>query len=144
MGQSGNCLISYSVKRLILSIVTILYFSTTIGANLHLHYCMGELACWGLWKDRNEQCGKCGMDKEATESNGCCKDDSKQIKLEVDQKGNKLPFQNFSTWPIEITDSNLYTNDRPYLAECSPIPLSTAPPRGKNLSVYLLNCTFRI
>ena len=95
-------------------------------------------------EDRKEQCGKCGMDKEATELNGCCKDDSKQIKLEVDQKSDKLPLQNFGTWPIGITDINIYAHNWPHHTECSPIPLSTAPLRGKILFVYLLNCTFRI
>ena len=82
------------------------------------------------------------MDKQ--QSNGCCKDDQKQVKLETDQKavevavfsfyhiGNAVatPFSEYQLTPL---DSYSYTH-----------PFSTGPPDATSANLYLVYRVFRI
>jgi hypothetical protein len=52
-----------TMKKLFVAILAILYLSTSTGATLHVHYCMGRLAGWGLGHNNSKTCGKCGMEK---------------------------------------------------------------------------------
>ncbi|MBK6990321.1 MAG: hypothetical protein IPH34_00115 [Chitinophagaceae bacterium] len=36
------------MKKFITAILAVLYISTSTGAMVHMHYCMGQLADWGL------------------------------------------------------------------------------------------------
>ena len=61
----------------------LIYGSATMGATVHLHYCMDELVGWSLWHSENEECGRCGMKEDKT---GCCKDEHKHFKLKADHQ----------------------------------------------------------
>ena len=68
------------MKKFFAAILAILYFATTTGATVHLHYCMDKLVEQSLWHSEKDQCSKCGMDK-SLEKKGCCKDEYKQVKV---------------------------------------------------------------
>src|SRR6188474_3384059 len=70
------------MKRILVSIFAVFYLASSVGATVHLHYCMDKLIDWSLLKSEGDKCGKCGMDKDG----GCCKDDNKFVKNNVDQK----------------------------------------------------------
>jgi hypothetical protein len=36
------------MKKFITAILAVLYLGTSSGATIHMHYCMGKLAEWGL------------------------------------------------------------------------------------------------
>lgn len=74
------------MKKFIVAILSLLYLGTTSGATVHLHYCMGELVEWALVNDSDNACDSCGMEKVKNDGNGCCKDESKQVKIDDDQK----------------------------------------------------------
>src|SRR5512138_104862 len=75
------------MKKIIVAILAVLYLSTSIGATVHLHYCMGRLVDWGLWHTNSSRCSTCGMEKKhGSNDNGCCRDEHKQLKVEKDQK----------------------------------------------------------
>ena len=132
------------MKKILTAILAVLYLGTSTGATIHMHYCMGELADWGLGHNKSKTCGKCGMKKSEEKDNGCCKDEHKFIKSDTDQKvaetgiqmmqlvSNALPVTFF-----EIQDINL-----PSITEENPI--SHAPPRSSSVAVYILNRTFLI
>jgi len=114
--------------------------STTTGATVHIHYCMGKLADWGLGHNKSNTCSKCGMEKK----NGCCKDEHKFIKNETDQKVVESSFQ-----MIEIAGVALL----PGYAELSLLhissvteenPVSNSPPRNNGVAVYIFNRTLLI
>ena len=63
--------------------------SASLGATLHLHYCMGKLADWRFSHSRSEKCSKCGMAKTKEKDNGCCKDEQKFFKNDTDQKATE-------------------------------------------------------
>ena len=73
------------MKRFIFLIWSLLYLGTSIGANVHLHYCMGKIAGWDLWQRDNKECDKFGMNTDR-KKDGCCKEEYLYVKLKGDQK----------------------------------------------------------
>ena len=132
------------MKKIAVVILALLYIITTTGANLNLHYCMGELADWGLGSSKSKTCGFCGMDKGDENDNGCCKDEQKFVKNDSDQKfvesslsilkiiaAAKLPY--LTEIPADFF---------PFILEQNPV--SHAPPRSKGQSLYKLHNSFLI
>lgn len=67
------------MKRIIVTILSILYMAGATGATVHIHYCMGKLMGASLVHSDDDMCGKCGMKKKG-QNNGCCKDEHKTFK----------------------------------------------------------------
>lgn len=76
------------MKKIIFSISFLCYFAVTSGVVINSHYCMKRLVSVHLFDTSPDVCGRCGM--ETHESNGCCRDEFKVVKLEQDQ--NKVAF----------------------------------------------------
>jgi hypothetical protein len=85
------------MKKIIASISLLCYFAVTCGVIINSHYCMNRLASVHLFETSVDVCGKCGMDTH--ESNGCCRDEVKVVKLEQDQ--NKMTIAAYGIYPIE-------------------------------------------
>ena len=132
------------MKKLFVAILAILYISTTTGATLHIHYCMGELADWGLGQNKSKTCGECGMEKTDEKYNGCCKDEFKFIKNTADQKTTQSAFQlvQLIVAALPVSFIEIPFTDFPFLAEENPI--NHAPPRSSSVAVYIRNCVFLI
>lgn len=131
------------MKRLSAFIILLIYFVTTTGATLQLHYCMGKFAGWSIAGNSAKKCGKCGMKQEPKEDNGCCKDEHKLIKIEDDQKANYLSFD--ISKPVAsapVVTENTFTYAIPETKEL--LPQTNAPPRSCNTSIHIANCVFRI
>lgn len=128
------------MKKLIVSILAVLYLGSSAGATVHLHYCMGKLVNWNLSDEDGDKCDNCGMEKD----DGCCKDEHQFIKNSVDQKTAESSIQLLQittcTTPIAFTNelerysSSLIEN----------YPLSHAPPLETGVDVLIHNCVFRI
>lgn len=58
--------------------------AVTAGVVINFHYCMDRLASTKLFEKKAKKCGKCGMHTE--NSNGCCRDEVKIVKMEEDQQ----------------------------------------------------------
>ena len=90
------------MKKLLATILAFVYLSTSMGATIHLHYCMGKLASWGLINHESKNCGQCGMIKKTPASQSmtakmdCCRDEHKQIKTDNDQKLFSSEFFKYS------------------------------------------------
>lgn len=68
------------MKKIVIIFLLVIYGSATIGATIHLHYCMNEYVGWSLWNsNKGKKCGKCGMKEK---KGGCCKDEKLQFKAE--------------------------------------------------------------
>ena len=139
------------MKKFIVAILAILYLNTSIGATIHLHYCMDKLVAWDLGnKEDNIVCPYCGMAKTATtdqhcgsDSKGCCKDEQKHVKIEKDQKAteNNFDFSKVLFQPITISYSDNNVN---YNATYLEYPISNSPPGTRNIPLFVRNCVFRI
>ncbi len=128
--------------KFISSISFLLYFAVTSGVVINSHYCMKRLASVHLYETHAKVCGRCGM--ETHESNGCCRDEVKVVKLVLDQ--NKLEVTTYSIPALEViavTPSEFIaaafenTYKKRHFHNHSP-PLLSAQ------DTYLQNCVFRI
>ena len=139
------------MKRFIVAILAILYLTTSVGATVHLHYCMDKLVAWDLGsKENNIACPYCGMAKTsiadehcASDSKGCCKDEQKHVKIEKDQKATENNFDFSKVLFQAITISPLYINTS-YTATCVEYPISNSPPRTSPIPLFVRNCVFLI
>ena len=138
------------MKKVLATILAVIYLSTSMGATIHLHYCMGKLFSWSLTENNNKNCGQCGMPKSSTGGHcmavkdGCCKDKLTQVQLDKDQKTteNNYSFSDLSLIAIPAT-----TTAFPDLHVVSYIlgyPTTNAPPGPDKVPVFIRNCTFRI
>jgi hypothetical protein len=71
------------MRKAIFAISVFFYLIASSGIVVNYHYCMKRLASVNFFETSSEVCGLCGM--ETHESNGCCHDDVKVVKLEQDQ-----------------------------------------------------------
>lgn len=132
------------MKRILLTIVAFFYLGTSSGATVHFHYCMGELVKLGLTVPDEASCEFCGMTKNATKKNSCCKDDFKQAKIDQSKKATQLVYE-FKQFPAVI--QHTFRNDA-YQVALSALKTNTvfsnAPPERLSVPVFIRNCTYRI
>ncbi|HEY4206556.1 MAG TPA: hypothetical protein VGM31_07085, partial [Puia sp.] len=97
------------MKKVLVTILAFLYLSTSMGATVHLHYCMGKLVGWGLLDNGGKACLSCGMLKQAAGDGcmvamkGCCHDEQKLIKNEKDQKPGQSSPELVKPVPVVLT-----------------------------------------
>jgi hypothetical protein len=132
------------MKKFFVAILAILYLSTSIGTTIHLHYCMGKLVEWGLWDKNGSICSNCGMEREPGSNNKCCKDESKRIKIDNEQKLSENYIQLNETItgtpPIDFPDYSIS------LLLFSPGKLAkiNGPPLCRHTPLNIFNCVFRV
>ena len=132
------------MKKLLIIIIAMLYISTSTGAVIHMHYCMGKLSDWGLWHNEADKCSECGMEKNSNQDNNCCKDEHKYIKNTADQKVSETNLQFIQLFSIALHVSYIDTPFEEFSTVTEENPRTNAPPLLSNVSVYIRNCTFRI
>jgi len=138
------------MKKVLVTILAIVYLSTSMGATIHLHYCMGKLASWGLIDHESSKCTQCGMIKKTSASKcmsakmDCCKDEHKQIKTDKDQKLSPSEFfkynntvQSFALNKSSVKNIEIFSSTIEYTNTNAP------PPLGK-LPLFVLYHNFRL
>ena len=132
------------MKKALTAILAVLYLSTSLGATVHLHYCMGKLVNWSLSNTSSKKCSICGMHKSNTASkDGCCKDEVKQIKNEKDQKLTETAFNLIHLTSIALPVSQIELPALKISSLTENNPISHSPPRGQ-VAIHIRNCVFRI
>ncbi len=132
------------MKRFAAAILAVLYISTSAGATVHMHYCMGKLADWGLGQKESKTCGKCGMKTSEAKDNGCCKDEHKFFKTDTNQKAAEAGLQLLQILAIDLPVSFVEYPSFNFTSASEDYPVSNAPPRSNGVAVYILNRTFLI
>jgi hypothetical protein len=129
------------VKKIVVILLMFTYGSATIGATVHLHYCMNKLVGWSLWYNEKEECIGCGMKEDKT---GCCKDEHKYFKIKVDhQKAAVAAFITNIFTPAVVasyTDSNF----QPFLKATEDYSPCHAPPDIGLTKLHVLHGVFLI
>lgn len=117
-----------------------MYSAATMGATVHLHYCMDKFVGWTLLHGEGDnECGNCGMKEK---KGGCCKDEHKQIKVDTDhQKSSVLKYNLLFEGPALVTAFASYEFKTIIPSFCT--PLSNAPLISLK-RLHLLNCVFLI
>ncbi len=131
------------MKKAVVFLLLITYTAVTSGMTVNYHYCMNKLDKTSLFTTKSDDtCGRCGM--ETSESNGCCKDEVKLVKLEDEQSRalyvtDNKPFFVLLPTALPVTSTNtLY----PVLLETT--VQANPPPLLKGQKTYLLYNVFRI
>jgi hypothetical protein len=132
------------MKRILVTILTILYMTSATGATVYVHYCMGKFMCASLRHSDGGICGRCGM-KKAMEKKGCCKDEQKTIKA----SDHQLAVASFDFFhPLYITAILSHTAfyRRPcYSGSVENIACANSPPsRWQTCPIYIQVRNFRI
>lgn len=129
------------MKKIVVILLLLVYGSATMGATIHLHYCMNEFVGSSLWhSDKDNECGKCGMTEK---KGGCCKDEHKQLRLKTDhQKTTVAQYLKLLDEPALITPIVTF-NFKETLVSLS-FPVSNAPPKIPRERLYILYCAFLI
>ena len=130
------------MKKIIASISFVCYFAISCGVIINSHYCMNRLASVHLFKTSVDTCGLCGMDTH--ESNGCCRDEVKIVKLQQDQ--NKIPVLTYEIPALEkivIIPSGFMVASFHNVNEHHHFH-NHSPPLLSEQDIYLQNNVFRI
>jgi len=126
------------MKKVLAFILAIVYLSSTVGATVHLHYCMDKLINWTL-NNEGSKCKNCGMEKDG----GCCKDVNKFVKTSIDQSTTgAIQLLQAPVIDTHIPFSNVDENYSFYLP--NEYPTSHAPPIKTGSDILVRNCVFRI
>lgn len=119
----------------------LIYGVATMGATVHLHYCMNELVGSSLWHSGEEKCSRCGMKEDKT---GCCKDEHKHFKLKTDhQKAAAAILINFNLAPAIINPTPDF-DFRAFVKFTESYPTCHAPPDVVRKRLHVLHCVFLI
>ena len=130
------------MKKAVVILLMVIYSSATMGATVHLHYCMNEIVGWSLVHDNDGKCGKCGMEEK--DKDGCCKDEQKQFKLKTDHSNVGLTaFLSMVSAQVIVTDFPNF-NFQPLLKITKKYSTCHAPPGIGNIRLHVLHCVFLI
>ena len=127
------------MKKILVSILAVFYLASTVGATVHLHYCMDKFINWNLLKGE-DKCSKCGMEKDG----GCCKDENKFVKNNIDQKVAESSIQLIQMAVVATPPALIYLSEHYFSFLIQEYPISNAPPRNNGVAIYILNSVFRI
>jgi hypothetical protein len=138
------------MKKVLATILAFVYLSSSMGATIHLHYCMGKLASWGLIDHESKTCPKCGMFKKKPASKcmtakmDCCRDEHKQIKTDKDQKLFPSEFFKYNNSLQAIALNESVTQSIKAFSISIAYPNTNAPPLFDKLPRFILYRNFRI
>ncbi len=129
-----------TMKKAFSAILLVLYISLSSGVVINRHYCMNRFDSADLGGSKSEVCGKCGMHTE--DSNGCCHDELKIVKLQDDQQSSSAIYHfNVPVQIVHSTESVL--NDNLYATTSLRVFHNHSPPLA-GFDICLRNCVFRI
>ena len=132
------------MKKIVIAILAFLYISTSVGATVHVHYCMGKLAGWELGLAETKNCDKCGMQKSLQKQNGCCNDESRLIQNNTDQRITEPAF-NFTQSVTVATPVSFFELPAPVIFSIVTANYGVhSPPPVSTVAVYIRNCVFLI
>ena len=131
------------MKKVLLSILALIYLANVSGASLQLHYCMGKLVRIGVVPETKKQCSHCGMEKSSSGAKHCCKDESKKVSSDRDVKAVISTLQYLKSPAASVLSIEHYPDEVPFvISSVVAFPVSNAPPVAAPL--YLMFGVFRI
>lgn len=128
------------MKKLLAAITLLLYVAVSTGFVISVHYCMDRVRSLQLGDVAQHHCSKCGM--PISKSGGCCKDEVKVVKLQVDQIQSHLVNADFSP-PQALTAAFESLHSPAIAAQMKTETVAHSPPVSEQ-NIYLKNCVFRI
>ena len=130
------------MKKVTVFILALLYITTSSGVTINMHYCMGKLVDLNFSHNKDQNCSNCGM--KETESNGCCEDEKKFLKIDNAQKIADAAYQLPLFTSPALTNLFLEFSSVSVPSIMEEHPLNNSPSRQQGLPLFILNCVFRI
>jgi hypothetical protein len=127
------------MKKLFVSILSILYLIVACGFAVNIHYCMGRVSNIEYAYGNSKTCSHCGMESK----NGCCHSEFKIIKISGDQQTAKANIQ-IAQQPAIINHFSVAIFQSVQGSEKITPSKYYSPPDKRLSAVYLHNCVFRI
>jgi hypothetical protein len=122
------------MKKIFLTLLTLIYMGVSSGIAMDIHYCMGKVSQVDLYA----KCTKCSAEKK-----GCCGEQHKFYKLSNAHQNvyNNLSFATVTTAVLIPYHSYhwQYSTDISYKAVAN-----NSPPIYARAAVCILHCNFRI
>ena len=129
------------MKSFFASILLITYLLSSTGFVVSTHYCMGKVDGLQLGAVKEEKCSKCGMQTE--DSDGCCRDEIKVLKLQQDLQPAKALMPSFTMQPAITVVPPFLTI--PFLNfNQGADSFDTVPPVTEKKDICVMHCVFRI
>jgi hypothetical protein len=130
------------MKKIIVSISLLCYFVVTCGVIINSHYCRNRLASVHLFETSVDVCGRCGMDTH--ESNGCCRDEVKVVKLVQDQTQTDIVSYDIPSLETIVSIPSNFLVTSSYNVDEKRHFHNHSPPRLSAQDTYLQINVFRI
>lgn len=118
----------------------LIYGSTTLGATIHLHYCMQKFVGWSLTHEKTNKCGKCGMKEKKS---GCCKNEHKQIKAKIGHHSN-VKLQVTKSVKFEKISTTFVENQSALQSVSQVVLFASSPPLISGIRLNVLYCVYKI
>jgi len=122
----------------------LIYSFATVGATVRVHYCMEKFVGFELFHSNSvkDKCAKCGM-KKSTTKKACCKDETKQIKIEKEYKLTESVNKSFVVFSQKNVSFKLYSFSEP-LEITGKFYHAPTFSLAKTVPIYVFDCTYRI
>ena len=132
------------MKKFLIAVLAFLYISTSTGAIVQMHYCMGKFSDSGIGQQKSKTCDQCGMEELGQKNHDCCKYENKFLKSNIDQETFLPVFHLMQPASVALPVSFFEKTSVDIPAIQAGNQLSHAPPTGSGVAVYIRNCVFLI
>lgn len=131
------------LKRKIAFGLSFFYLVNVIGIALSLHFCGGKLANVKLYSSATS-CKLCGsIPAYKKVETDCCKNTKIDVKVKDDHQ-SQAEFKLQKLFAVDLFLPHIFYFNFKFLPSFSVTQIDNkAPPLGKKVAVYLLNCVFR-
>ncbi len=136
------------MKRIIAVFIAFMYLSTSTGATIHMHFCMGKVISWSLIEGKNSHCPKCGMvtgnsrNAGTVSAENCCHEETTQLRSGIDQKYSPAVPTGFRSLTI-LPDALAVTIGYPSCGNVRVNVPDHGDPASTGPHIFLLNRNFR-
>lgn len=121
------------MKKFLVTILALVYLTSTFGATLRLDCCLNKLVSIGL--------GTTTHDNALREENkGNCNDDHKKTKPGHDQKRNDAKIRVAKYVPAALNTDYPDYSFHPVSTLTEAYPVNNAPPQETNVPLFILHC----
>jgi hypothetical protein len=127
------------MKKILLSLLAVLYLGISSGIAMDIHYCMGKVSQVDLYGKDNSNCAKCNT----AEKKSCCGEKYKFYKLSA---AHNTVFNNisFASTSLAIISEYPLYNWQCLIGIAHKGVTNNSPPIYIRRSARIMNCIFRI
>ena len=132
------------MKNFLVSILTLLYFSSLTGADVYLKHCLNDLSDSGCKNHTEETCDQYGKGKKGKLGKYCCEQVNKNSNYKTYHLAAVSVHHLQHPVSLAITATNFIIPSRVYSVFTTENPIGSPFNQNKGVAVYIRNCVFLI